>query len=78
MRNTQRLLFKSVPFPEANCELATGDVLEGFPLLCGQEECYIYDKNSNAWKFLTNTSYDYPSRERAAIVTNGALFVTGT
>ena len=38
----------------------------------------MYDKNSLAWKFLSNTSHDYETYWRAATVANGALFVTGT
>ena len=83
---TQVVMMSSINFcsnlPSLPFELtyATGGVLNGSLLICGGERsksCYIYEKTSNAWKFLTYTNTSRYRDSEAATVTNGALLLTG-
>ena len=67
---------------------ASGGVIEGSPMICGergraygqysdedQNECYAYDKSSQAWKF--HAYLKEKRRHHSSVVMNGALWVLG-
>jgi len=67
-------------YPE-EMTVATGAVVSGHPIICGGysgyglNECYLYSKSNNTWKFLTDMS---TKRYRSASVpVNGKLLVLG-
>ena len=65
---------------------ATGALVSGKPVICGGEsgnhshnfyhkECYLYNKSSNTWNFLTNMTKE--KSQIASVPFKGELFVTG-
>merc|ERR1711971_574965 len=62
---------------------ATGAIVDGHPIICGGEsegvnvhsECYLHNKATNSWTFLTNMSTK--RKDSASVAVKGKLLVLG-